>query len=108
MIAGRAVRRQFHRREIFEERDRRRGKATVASSGATLTASLPGPGSQATRWWLPEHARLIGGIHVWGLENIVYFGTDTHYVRLDDGDFIRASTSAAVPSSGCRSASRRR
>ena len=69
------------------------GKATVKlGAGAMVEAAVPdghalsGPVTIMVR---PEHARLVadgagllGGV----LENIVYFGTDTHFhLRLDDG-----------------------
>jgi spermidine/putrescine transport system ATP-binding protein len=74
------------------------GRATVKlASGATLTATLPEAArvnGKVTVVVRPEHARLspkpdatmLRGM----LENVVYFGTDTHYyVRLDDGpEFI--------------------
>jgi spermidine/putrescine transport system ATP-binding protein len=74
------------------------GRATVKfPSGATLSATLPEAAKltgKVTVVVRPEHARLtpkpdtstLNG----KLENIVYFGTDTHYyVRLDEGpEFI--------------------
>lgn len=74
------------------------GRATVRlASGATLTATLPDAAKLNRKVTLvvrPEHARLTAkpeATMIKGkLENIVYFGTDTHYyVRLDEGqEFI--------------------
>jgi len=62
-------------------------------SGATINAGLPeglNPAGRVTVVVRPEHADLVkpgGRADLWGkLENIVYFGTDTHYhLRLDGG-----------------------
>ncbi len=61
--------------------------------GATISAGLPEGGPSKGRVTVvvrPEHADLVKAgsqAHLWGkLENIVYFGTDTHYhVALDGG-----------------------
>ena len=67
------------------------GRTTVTlSSGATLPATLAEgyvPNGPATIVVRPEHARAVreGGDLRGQVENIVYFGTDTHiHVRLDD------------------------
>jgi spermidine/putrescine transport system ATP-binding protein len=72
------------------------GRATVKlASGSELSAALPDgfkPSGRVTVVVRPEHARLtrdagsLGGT----LENIVYFGTDTHFhIRADGGtEFI--------------------
>jgi spermidine/putrescine transport system ATP-binding protein len=62
--------------------------------GATIAAGLPEglkPQGRVTVVVRPEHADLVkpgGTADLWGkLENIVYFGTDTHYyVKLDGGE----------------------
>ncbi len=62
-------------------------------SGATLSAGLPEglkPSGKVTVVVRPEHADLVQGgspADLWGkLENVVYFGTDTHFhVKLDGG-----------------------
>ena len=74
------------------------GRATVKlPSGALLLATLPDAGKhngKVTVVVRPEHARLSARPDIsmlkGKLENIVYFGTDTHYhVRLDEGpEFI--------------------
>jgi spermidine/putrescine transport system ATP-binding protein len=62
------------------------------ASGTELGASLPdgfAPNGKVTVVVRPEHARLVkqGGAISGTLENVVYFGTDTHYyVRPDEGD----------------------
>jgi spermidine/putrescine transport system ATP-binding protein len=64
------------------------------ASGATIAAGLPEglkPEGRVTVVVRPEHADLVkpgGAADLWGkLENIVYFGTDTHYyVKLDGGE----------------------
>jgi spermidine/putrescine transport system ATP-binding protein len=66
-----------------------RGEARVKlSTGATITTGLPEgalPGRQVTVVIRPEHATLVKALSG-VLENIVYFGTDTHYhLRLRDG-----------------------
>ena len=76
------------------------------AEGAVLEAALPAdyaPSGNATIMVRPEHARLapagqgaLGGV----LENIVYFGTDTHYhVRLDGGApfMVRQQNSQTTP-----------
>ena len=61
------------------------------ASGATVRASLPegfSPKGEVTVVVRPEHARLVRGEAAINgvVENVVYFGTDTHYhVRSDDG-----------------------
>jgi len=74
---------------------RENGRARVRlASGAVVAASLPdadpppGPVSLVIR---PEHAGLVAdpakAVLSGRLENVVYFGTDTHYhLRLADGD----------------------
>ena len=70
-----------------------RGTAQVKlAQGAMLEASLPGgrvPSGCVTVMLRPEHTRLAGpgeGLLDGTVENVVYFGTDTHYhVRLDGG-----------------------
>jgi spermidine/putrescine transport system ATP-binding protein len=74
------------------------GRAKVRlSSGALVNATLPEAAELAGKVTVvvrPEHARLAtsaeGSTLRGRLENVVYFGTDTHYyVRLDDGpEFI--------------------
>ena len=62
--------------------------------GATITAGLPEglkPAGAVTVVVRPEHADLVkpgARADLWGkLENVVYFGTDTHYyVKLDGGE----------------------
>ena len=68
------------------------GQARVRlASGAELGAALPdglAPNGRVTVVVRPEHARLVkqGGAISGTLENVVYFGTDTHYyVRPDSG-----------------------
>ena len=65
------------------------GRAKVRlASGAELSATFPegfAPGAKVTVVVRPEHARLVrdGGAVSGTLDNVVYFGTDTHYhVRL--------------------------
>ena len=74
--------------------------------GVVLEAALPAdhaPSGRAAIMVRPEHARLVpAGAGVLGgvLENIVYFGTDTHYhVRLDGGApfMVRQQNSQATP-----------
>ncbi len=69
-------------------------EATVKlASGATLSAGIPEglkPSGKVTVVVRPEHADLVRrgeAADLWGkLENVVYFGTDTHYhVKLDGG-----------------------
>ncbi|MFN4143219.1 ABC transporter ATP-binding protein [Aestuariivirga sp.] len=63
------------------------------ASGATISAGLPQgirPSGRVTVVVRPEHADLVkpgAAADLWGkLENVVYFGTDTHYhLRLDGG-----------------------
>ncbi|CAN5408500.1 ABC transporter ATP-binding protein [soil metagenome] len=71
------------------------GKADVRlASGASVTASVPPgfePSGKVRVVVRPEHARLVAGTaqsHLTGeLENVVYFGTDTHYhLRLPSGE----------------------
>jgi spermidine/putrescine transport system ATP-binding protein len=72
------------------------GRATVKlDSGTRLSAALPEgfkPAGRVTVVVRPEHARLTkeGGALGGTLENIVYFGTDTHFhIRADGGtEFI--------------------
>ena len=75
------------------------GKASVRLScgGAAIAATLPegfSPKDQVTVVVRPEHAQIVGnGVRATltgTLENVVYFGTDTHFhVRLEDGaEFI--------------------
>jgi spermidine/putrescine transport system ATP-binding protein len=72
------------------------GRARVRlASGAEILASMPDgavPGNDVTVVVRPEHASLSDGAgQINGLlENVVYFGTDTHYhVRTDEGgEFI--------------------
>ncbi len=72
------------------------GRATVRlASGAELAATLPEgfqPKDRVTVVVRPEQARLVreGGAVTGVLENVVYFGTDTHFhVRPDTGgEFI--------------------
>jgi spermidine/putrescine transport system ATP-binding protein len=76
-----------------------KGQAKVAlDAGATISAGLgegAKPSGKVTVVVRPEHASLVaasGKATLSGkLENIVYFGTDTHYhVRLNGGgEFIR-------------------
>ena len=61
-------------------------------SGASITAGLPeglNPSGRVSVVVRPEHADLVkpgGRADLWGrLENIVYFGTDTHYYVMLDG-----------------------
>jgi spermidine/putrescine transport system ATP-binding protein len=69
-----------------------RGRIALAS-GASLIASLPQvkPSSETVSIVVrPEQARLVAGAAPGALqgtiENLVYFGTDTHYhLKLDDG-----------------------
>ncbi len=70
----------------------REGTATVRlSSGAEVEASVAEgfvPGGEATVVVRPEHARAVkqGGQLAGIVENVVYFGTDTHiHIKLDDG-----------------------
>jgi spermidine/putrescine transport system ATP-binding protein len=69
------------------------GKARATlKSGATITASVADgfqPKGEATVVVRPEHAKLVKGkAELSGtVENVVYFGTDTHiHVRLDGGN----------------------
>lgn len=62
------------------------------ASGQTTTALLPEGGARAGQVTLalrPEHARLVApeeGLLTGAVDNIVYFGTDTHiHVKLQDG-----------------------
>jgi spermidine/putrescine transport system ATP-binding protein len=84
------------------------GRARVRLfSGAELDATLPegfAPDGRVTVVVRPEHARLVseGGAIAGTLENVVYFGTDTHYyVRPDSGDIFivrqQNARSSAVP-----------
>jgi spermidine/putrescine transport system ATP-binding protein len=86
------------------------GRATVRlSSGATLTATLPEAAKldgKVTVVVRPEHARLSSrpdaSMLRGRLENIVYFGTDTHYhVQLDEGPefIVRQQNQRGVDSS---------
>jgi spermidine/putrescine transport system ATP-binding protein len=65
--------------------------AVTLPSGATITATVAEgfhPGQTATVVVRPEHARAVrqGGELRGAVENIVYFGTDTHiHLRLGDG-----------------------
>ncbi len=69
------------------------GEALIKlAGGAAISAGLPDgvkPSGKVTVVVRPEHADLVspGATgHLWGrLENIVYFGTDTHYHVLLDG-----------------------
>jgi spermidine/putrescine transport system ATP-binding protein len=83
------------------------GQAQVAlRSGAKIRATAAVDfrvGSNATLMVRPEHAKLVKGRgDLCGtIENIVYFGTDTHiHVRLDEGDvfMVRQQNSR---SAGC-------
>ncbi|MBB4652858.1 ABC transporter ATP-binding protein [Aminobacter niigataensis] len=68
-----------------------RAKVTL-KSGATISATLPDgfkPDGEATVVIRPEHAKAVkdGGDISGVVENVVYFGTDTHvHIRLDDGE----------------------
>lgn len=75
--------------------DRRDGIARVRlSSGAEIDASVSdgdAPAGDVTLVVRPEHARAVkdGGQLSGVVENVVYFGTDTHiHVRFDGGTFI--------------------
>ncbi|PWJ87047.1 spermidine/putrescine ABC transporter ATP-binding subunit [Mesorhizobium loti] len=83
------------------------GQAQVAlRSGAKICATAAvdfRAGSNATLMVRPEHAKLVKGRGDLSgtIENIVYFGTDTHiHVRLDEGDvfMVRQQNSR---SAGC-------
>ena len=84
------------------------GRAKVKlASGAELSATLPegfSPGAKVTVVVRPEHARLVrnGGAVSGTLDNVVYFGTDTHYhVRPDaGGQFIVRQQNARSGESG--------
>jgi spermidine/putrescine transport system ATP-binding protein len=91
------------------------GKAMVKlAAGPTLEASLPAnlsPSGKVTIVVRPEHAQLTSegaGLLKGVLENVVYFGTDTHfYVRLDGGaEFMvrqqNSRTGAATFAPGAR------
>jgi spermidine/putrescine transport system ATP-binding protein len=83
-----------------------KGVAKVAlASGAAITAGVPegfAPNGKVTVVVRPEHADIVKpgkGATVSGkLENIVYFGTDTHFhVKLKDaGEFIVRRQNAHV------------
>jgi len=71
------------------------GEAMVKlAAGATISAGLPEglkPAGRVTVVVRPEHADLVGEggtADLWGtLDNVVYFGTDTHYyVKLGGGE----------------------
>ncbi|MGF1608056.1 MAG: ABC transporter ATP-binding protein [Kiloniellales bacterium] len=81
----------FMEGDIVSVRD---GTAAVRlASGMQIEAALPEGGAQTGRVTIvvrPEHSRLVAGADGAALsgrlENIVYFGTDTHYlVKLADG-----------------------
>jgi len=84
------------------------GRARVRlASGAELSATFPegfAPGAKVTVVVRPEHARLVrdGGAVSGTLDNVVYFGTDTHYhVRPDGGgQFIVRQQNARNGESG--------
>ena len=69
------------------------GRGEARRAAQTISAGLPDglkPSGRVTLVVRPEHADLVkpgGAADLWGkLENVVYFGTDTHYhVRLDGG-----------------------
>ena len=85
------------------------GKADVRLScgGATIAATLPegfSPKGEVTVVVRPEHARVAGnGVKATlsgTVENVVYFGTDTHiHMRLDDDSvfIVRQQNSRAEP-----------
>ncbi len=85
------------------------GSANVRLScgGAAITATLPEgftPKEEVTVVVRPEHAQIVGNgarATLRGtLENVVYFGTDTHFhVRLQDGNefIVRQQNSRANP-----------
>ncbi len=84
----------------------RHGKARVRlASGAEIEASVAEgvkPGGEVTVVVRPEHARVVteGGQLTGTVENVVYFGTDTHiHVRLDDGStfIVRQQNARAEP-----------
>jgi len=64
------------------------------SSGAVIQATIAdgfSPSGEATVIVRPEHARAVasGGQLAGTVENVVYFGTDTHiHVRLDQGELF--------------------
>jgi spermidine/putrescine transport system ATP-binding protein len=85
------------------------GKANVRLScgGSAISATLPEgftPKEKVTVVVRPEHAQIVGNgarATLSGrLENVVYFGTDTHFhVRLQDGSefIVRQQNSRAKP-----------
>jgi spermidine/putrescine transport system ATP-binding protein len=85
------------------------GKANVrlACGGAAVAATLPEgftPKDRVTIVVRPEHAQIVGdgarAALTGKLENVVYFGTDTHFhVRLPDGSefIVRQQNSRANP-----------
>jgi spermidine/putrescine transport system ATP-binding protein len=86
-------------------------KASVrlACGGAAIAATLPEgftPKSKVTVVVRPEHAQIVGNgaraTLAGTLENVVYFGTDTHFhVRLEDGGefIVRQQNSRTNPHS---------
>jgi spermidine/putrescine transport system ATP-binding protein len=90
------------------------GRANVRLNcgGAAITATLPAgfaPNGKVTVVVRPEHAQVVGGTAPatlkGTLENIVYFGTDTHYhLRLEDGGefIVRQQNSRTNPASFAR------
>ena len=94
--------------------DSGRASVKLAVSGVVIDAALPAnfvPRGKVTIVVRPEHAQLAGeaaGLLKGTLENIVYFGTDTHFhVRLDGGgEFTvrqqNSRTGAAVYGQGGR------
>ena len=68
------------------------GATVKLASGATIKAAVPegfSPTGRVTVVVRPEHARLVKGDATLSgtLENVVYFGTDTHFhIRLDSGE----------------------
>ncbi len=83
------------------------GRAKVRlTSGAEIDASVAegfSPNGAASVVVRPEHARVVrqGGQLAGSVENVVYFGTDTHiHVRLDDGGAFTVRQQNAPNQSG--------
>ena len=87
------------------------GRASIRldCGGAAINATLPAgflPNGKVTIVVRPEHAQVVGNgspsMLKGTLENIVYFGTDTHYhLRLEDGGefIVRQQNSRTNPAS---------
>ncbi len=86
-----------------------RARVRLSCGGGAITATLPPgltPNGKVTVVVRPEHAQVVGNgaqATLKGtLENIVYFGTDTHYyLRLEDGAafIVRQQNSRTNPAS---------